>query len=95
MVRASLAMYSSPEDIRALGSALRDIQAKAGQYRRLYCVDEHGDYRHTGFRPPSAFDVSATIDRALHRGALERRSGVCRRPWRRDRRRRSCDNQSQ
>jgi selenocysteine lyase/cysteine desulfurase len=67
MVRASLAMYSSPDDIRALGSALREIQANPHRYRELYCLDEHGEYRHKRFRPPDAFDVSATIDRALLR----------------------------
>jgi cysteine desulfurase/selenocysteine lyase len=67
MVRASLAMYSSRDDIRELGSALREIQANPGQYRELYSVDDIGEYRHTRFRPPSAFDVSATIDRALQR----------------------------
>jgi cysteine desulfurase / selenocysteine lyase len=65
MVRVSLAMYSSPDDIRLLGSALREIQANEGQYRGLYHVDDEGEHRHTSFGAGTAFEVPRTVDRLL------------------------------
>jgi selenocysteine lyase/cysteine desulfurase len=65
MVRASLALYSTHDDIAALASALRDIQAKADRYRNLYRVDGQGEYRHTRFVPFDLFDVPATVERLL------------------------------
>lgn len=65
MVRVSLAMYSSLDDIRFLASALREIQANATQYRQLYYVDNEGEYHHTSFAAGAGFDFLGTVDRLL------------------------------
>jgi hypothetical protein len=65
MVRASLAMYSTREEIAVLGSVLREIRADAERYGALYRIDDRGEYRHARFVPSGLFDVSATVDRLL------------------------------
>jgi cysteine desulfurase / selenocysteine lyase len=78
MVRASLAMYSSPDDIRLLGSALREIQANARQYRELYHVDDQGEYHHGSFRAEAGFEVPGTVDRLLSLRCAEALPVACR-----------------
>jgi cysteine desulfurase / selenocysteine lyase len=70
MVRASLAMHSTPEDIAMLGVALREIQANAHRYRQRYRIDDRGDYCHARFAPADLFDIPATVDGFLRRAAV-------------------------
>jgi len=65
MVRASLAMYSTREDVDALVAALKDIQAHGARYREEYRLDEKGEYRHSQFVPSGTFDIFTTVDRLL------------------------------
>lgn len=65
MVRASLALHSTPDDIDLLASALSEIRADAGRYRPLYRMDDDGEYRHVHFVPAGAFAIPDEVDRLL------------------------------
>jgi cysteine desulfurase / selenocysteine lyase len=62
MVRASLGLYTTADDIARLLSALRKIARDGKRYRALYRIADDGEYRHTAFAPPPHFDVARTID---------------------------------
>ena len=49
MVRVSLALYSSDEDIDALVTALRTIVDRREYFISQYCQDPSGNYRHVDF----------------------------------------------
>ena len=51
MVRASFGLYTTAEDIAALGDALRDIVEKREHYQALYEPQQDGSYRHMDFNP--------------------------------------------
>jgi len=71
MVRASLALYTTREDIAQLASAPRAIRTGATRLLADYRVDDRGNHRHRRFVPPTLFDIAASIDRRL--GAREPR----------------------
>jgi cysteine desulfurase/selenocysteine lyase len=58
MVRASFGLYTTAEDIAALGDALRDIVKRRDEYLALYEPQQDGSYRHQSFNPAvsSLFD---------------------------------------
>jgi selenocysteine lyase/cysteine desulfurase len=64
MVRASLGLYTTPEDIAALLAALHRIQARPVSHLGRYRVDET-ESRLTGFDPPVEFDLASTVRRSL------------------------------
>lgn len=67
MVRVSLALYSSREDIRRLVAGVRDVIANKDAYRALYRVNEGGDFEHVSFRcdDKNMFDPTAQVTRLL------------------------------
>ncbi len=69
MVRASLGLYTTDEDIEALLAGIRDLLARPDDYRALYVADADGDFHHRTFHaPPQAlFDPERALDRALAR----------------------------
>jgi len=69
MVRASLGLYSTDEDIEALLTGVRDLLAKPGYYRAQYQGDGDGNFRHRTFSvlAEAQFDPEAALDRALAR----------------------------
>ena len=76
MVRASLGLYTSAADIAALLAALRDLRARADEYRAHYRVDSAGQFHHRHFTIPARtlFDPDAVLAQALRR--LSDRSGM-------------------
>ena len=69
MVRASLGLYSDDQDIAALLTGLRALQARADDYRAHYAADSEGNFHHRTFAAPAGtlFDPEAALDRALAR----------------------------
>ena len=69
MVRASLGLYTTDEDIDALLAGIRDLLARPAYYRPLYQADVAGNFHHRTFHVPakSLFDPEAALDRALAR----------------------------
>ncbi|MFO1424334.1 MAG: aminotransferase class V-fold PLP-dependent enzyme [Candidatus Competibacteraceae bacterium] len=67
MVRASLGLYTTDEDIKALLVGIRDLLARPDHYRALYIVDAKGDFHHRTFHAPAEalFDPEKALDRAL------------------------------
>lgn len=67
MVRASFGMYTTPEDIHALGDALKTIVNNKSSYVPNYVVDSTGNYVHKSFKldPDESFSISKTIDAYL------------------------------
>jgi selenocysteine lyase/cysteine desulfurase len=62
MVRASLGVYSTEEDIGALIDALRELLAKRDQVIDLYSVDADGTWsRKDGAESPQTFSVSQVV----------------------------------
>ncbi len=49
MVRASLGLYSNPEDLAALLAGLRDLIARTDYYRAQYRADADGNFQHHAF----------------------------------------------
>jgi selenocysteine lyase/cysteine desulfurase len=69
MVRASLGLYTTDEDIDALLAGIRDLLARPDDYRALYVTDADGDFHHRTFHAPAQalFDPERALDRALAR----------------------------
>ena len=69
MVRASLGLYTTDEDIEALLTGIRDLLARPDHYRALYLAGADGNFHHRTFSAPaeSLFDPEAMLDRALAR----------------------------
>ena len=69
MVRVSLGLYTTDEDIDALLAGVRDLGARPDDYRSLYQTDAAGNFQHRTFHVPaeSLFDPEAALDRALER----------------------------
>jgi len=69
MVRASLGLYTTDEDIEALLAGIRDLLARPDHYRALYVPDTDGAFHHRTFHAPAEalFDPEAALDRALER----------------------------
>lgn len=67
MVRASLGLYSTDEDIEALLTGVRDLLANPDRYRTQYQVDSDGNFRHRTFAvsPESLFDPEGALRQAL------------------------------
>lgn len=67
MVRASLGLYTTAEDIAALLAGLRDLQSRPDFYRAHYTADREGNFYHRTFTAPAEtlFDPEAALDRAL------------------------------
>ena len=67
MVRASLGLYTTDEDIEALLAGIRDLLARPDHYRALYQADTEGNFHHRTFHAPAEalFDPEAALDRAL------------------------------
>ncbi len=65
MVRASLGLYTTDEDIEALLTGIRDLQARPDDYRSQYWVDAAGHFHHRTFHVPaeSLFDPEAILNR--------------------------------
>ena len=65
MVRASLGLYTTAEDIEALLAGLRDLQSRPDYYRTQYTMDAEGNFHHRTFTAPaeSLFDPEAVLDR--------------------------------
>ena len=69
MVRASLGLYTTDEDIEVLLAGIRDLLAQPDHYRALYEMDTDGNFHHRTFNAPAKvlFDPEAALDRALSR----------------------------
>jgi selenocysteine lyase/cysteine desulfurase len=69
MIRASLGLYTTEDDIAALLAGIRDLLARPAHYQALYEPDEDGNFHHRTFHAPaeSLFDPEAALDRALER----------------------------
>jgi len=67
MVRASLGLYSTEEDIEALLTGVRDLLANPDRYRAQYQADGDGNFRHRTFAvsPESLFDPEGALRQAL------------------------------
>jgi selenocysteine lyase/cysteine desulfurase len=67
MVRVSLGLYSTDEDIEALLTGVRDLLANPDRYRTQYQVDSDGNFRHRTFAvsPESLFDPEGALRQAL------------------------------
>ncbi|MBK8534062.1 MAG: aminotransferase class V-fold PLP-dependent enzyme [Candidatus Competibacteraceae bacterium] len=67
MVRASLGLYTTDEDIAALLGGIRDLRAQPEYYRAQYDADSEGNVHHREFATPTEtlFDPAAALDRAL------------------------------
>lgn len=67
MVRASLGLYSTDEDIEALLTGVRDLLAHPDHYRAQYQVDNDGNFHHRTFAvsADALFDLEATVERTL------------------------------
>lgn len=67
MVRASLGLYTTDDDIAALITGIRDLLARRDHYRACYEPDEAGNYRHITFKVPAQtlFDPVAALDTLL------------------------------
>jgi len=69
MVRASLGVYSTEQDIEALGSALEELTRHASVIRERYEVDLGGAYRLRGVdEHPVTFGVCDEVQRWLSEG---------------------------
>jgi len=49
MVRASLSLYNTRDDIQCLINALHDIEKNIDDYREHYTANDDGSYTHTSF----------------------------------------------
>lgn len=69
MVRASLGLYTTAEDIEALLAGLRDLQSRPDHYRAHYAADAEGNFHHRTFTVPAEalFDPEAVLNQALGR----------------------------
>ncbi len=67
MVRASLGLYSTDEDIEALLTGIRDLLANPDHYRTQYQADSAGNFRHRAFTvsAESLFDPETTLYQKL------------------------------
>ena len=67
MVRASLGLYSTDEDIDALLTGVRDLLAHPDHYRAQYQADSDGNFHHRTFTVSAAslFDPEAAVERTL------------------------------
>jgi len=67
MVRASLGLYTTEDDIAALLAGIRDLLIRPDYYRPLYQPDAAGNFHHRAFRIPAEalFDAEAALDRLL------------------------------
>ncbi len=67
MVRASFGLYTTADDITALGEALRDIVKKRDSYRVGYEPQQDGSYQHKVFNPSpiSLFDLKQMLAKQL------------------------------
>jgi len=74
MVRASLGLYTSDDDIAALVAGIRDLLARPDHYRALYEPDAAGHFEHRTFKAPAKtlFDPEAELDQALSRLSVTR-----------------------
>jgi len=65
MVRASLGLYSTDEDIDALLTGIRELQTHPEKYHVQYRMDRHGHFHHQTFKvsPESLFDPEAVLNR--------------------------------
>lgn len=69
MVRASLGLYSTDEDIDALLAGIGDLLARPEHYRACYRADAAGEFHHRTFSVPASalFDPEALLEQALER----------------------------
>ena len=67
MVRASFGLYTTEDDIRALGLALEDIAANRERYQALYLPQSDGSYRHKQFKLDTIelFDPKTVLSQTL------------------------------
>jgi selenocysteine lyase/cysteine desulfurase len=67
MVRASLGLYTTDEDIEALLAGIGELLARPDHYRALYLAGADGNFHHRTFSAPAEalFDPEAVIDGAL------------------------------
>lgn len=81
MVRASLAMYSTRDDVDQLVVALQDLAQHQAEYRKQYVIDGEGVYQHAKFKPTPAFNLGATVERMLNaRNVMDVHRRAARRP---------------
>lgn len=69
MVRASLGLYTTEDDIAALLTGVRDLLARPDYYHDQYQLDAKGNFHHRAFSVPAEtlFDPEAALERALAR----------------------------
>jgi len=65
MVRASLGLYTTDDDIDALLAGVRDLLARPDYYRDLYEPDASANFQHRTFKIPveALFDPEAELER--------------------------------
>lgn len=65
MVRISLGLYNTPEDIDAVVEALTDLARRPDFYRQQYepVLDRRGDWQHRNFRfqPEAVFSIQQAV----------------------------------
>ena len=67
MVRASIGLYTTNDDIDKLIDALSQIISKKNFYSNYYTMNENGDYQHKEFTFSSKdfFSLTSTIDKDI------------------------------
>jgi len=67
MVRASIAIYTTEEDVDALVEALKDITSRKDHYKSFYHVDKRDEYIHNSFQidHTSQFSIENCIDQFI------------------------------
>jgi selenocysteine lyase/cysteine desulfurase len=65
MVRASLGLYTTDDDIASLLTGISDLFDRPDHYRALYSIDADGHFVHRSFQAPAAslFDPEAELER--------------------------------
>lgn len=62
MVRVSLALYNTREDIELLINALTEIATNPTAYTRNYQIQTDGSYKNTSFMAESQFDIESILN---------------------------------
>ena len=67
MVRASLGLYSTKEDVDTLLNGIRDLLDNIAYYRSKYSMDAAGNFQHHSFSPSgnALFNPEAIIQKGL------------------------------
>jgi selenocysteine lyase/cysteine desulfurase len=62
MVRVSLALYNTVQDVDLLLNAIRKIGQESADFIRNYILQEDGSYKNVNFVSESRFDIEQVLD---------------------------------